>query len=71
MLARLQKKESLLLLFAERMQVVMLYSTSFAFVGCIRNVVELKVNSKRIHMSDMYKLANRHIIGLSRYHRID
>ena len=55
MMARSQKNASLLLLFAERC------------VGCIRDVVVLKVNWKRIDKSDMYKSANWNIIGLSRH----
>ena len=46
MMARSQKNASLVLLFAERCG------------GCIRDVVVLKVNWKRIDKSDMYKSAN-------------
>ena len=46
MMARSQKNASLVLLFSERC------------VGCIRDVVVLKVNWKRIDKSDMYKSAN-------------
>ena len=48
MLQRLHRKASLLVLFAERVQVAIPSFVSFAVVGCISDVVVLEVNWKRI-----------------------